>query len=87
MVQKLVEAGVERNRLKEPTIMEAWIIQTGDVISPFGEPPREAQFATETIGQAVDGALIRRGLSINLRRGEEQIDGSTTDVLVLADHC
>jgi hypothetical protein len=67
--------------------MEAWIIQTGAVVSPFGDPPREAQFAMQTIGQAVDDALIRRGLSVHLHHSEDQIDGAATDILVLADHC
>ena len=73
--------------IDERFIMDAWIIQTGHRISPFGDPPSEAQFAMGTVGSAVKVALEKRGLTIRHVDRDAPLPPFETHTVVLADHC
>ena len=66
--------------------MRALIVETGRRISPFGDKPHDAAYAGGTVGEAVRGALARRGFEVIDVAAGAQVPASTEPTLVLADH-
>lgn len=65
--------------------MRAIIVATGRTIAPFDEPPPLAAFAGVTVGQAVRGALERRGVAIVDVKAADAVPELSGETLLLAD--
>jgi hypothetical protein len=66
--------------------MRALLVTTGRRISPFGEPPGRALYGHGTVGEAMKGALLRRGLTLVELAADDVVPTSAEPTVVLADH-
>jgi hypothetical protein len=68
--------------------MRAIVVVTGRMLTPFMEPPRTAAYAARTVGDAIDDALARRNITVQLVDASElvPVSDSNEPTLVLADH-
>ena len=68
--------------------MRALIVETGRRISPLGDPPGAAQYASTTVDAQRQAALEARGFETIVRAGlDDAVPGGDGPWLVLLDHC
>jgi acetyltransferase-like isoleucine patch superfamily enzyme len=67
--------------------MRAFVLDTGRLIEPFGEPPGHALFALGTVFDAVRASLERRGCEVVKVALGEEVPALGEACVVLADHC